>query len=109
MNAEQLTIGEFLKTHGIARANATVAPEWKDLADGVIRELAASGVEFTSETVTARVGQPTDPDGRAKPNAVGARFSGNAKAGLIERVGFTQAQRPNQHAAMLSLWRGANH
>lgn len=102
----QLELGSYLKTHGIARANATVAPEWKDLADGVIRELAASGVEFTSEAVTAKVGQPTDSEGRAKPNAVGARFSANAKAGLIERVGFTQAQRPNQRATMISLWRG---
>lgn len=102
----QMELGEFKKRDGIARANATVAPEWKDLADAAIRELAASGVEFTSETVTKRVGQPTDPDGRAKPNAVGARFSANAKAGLIERVGFTKAERPNQHAAMLSLWRG---
>lgn len=102
----QLELGEYGKRAGIARANATVAPEWKDLADGVIRELAASGVEFTSEAVTAKVGQPTDSDGRAKPNAVGARFSAAANRGLIIRVGFTKAQRPNQHAAMLSLWRG---
>lgn len=104
--SHQIEISEFLKANGIARANATVAPEWKDLADAAIRELAASGKEFTSETVTARVGQPVDAEGRAKPNAVGARFSAAARGKLIERVGFTKAQRPNQHATMISLWRG---
>lgn len=104
----QLEIGEYLKRAGTAAVDAATSPEWKDAADAVIATLARSGSDFTSEDVTAKVGQPTGPNGEAKPNAVGARFSAAAKAGVIVRVGFTKATRANQHATMISLWRGNN-
>lgn len=104
--SDQLELGEYRKRVGITAANASVAPDWKHRADAVIQKLALSGQDFTSEAVTAEVGQPTGENGENKPNAVGARFSAAARQGLIVRVGFVKATRANQHATMISLWRG---
>lgn len=64
--------------------------------------LAATGETFTSEDVTAKVGQPPSS------GAVGARINAAAKRGLIEHVGYTKARRANQHGAELRTWRGVN-
>jgi hypothetical protein len=68
---------------------------------------AAAGIcklpsEFTSEDITAIVGQP--PEG-VHPSTVGALMISLAKRGVIEKAGYVQAQRANQHATMLASWR----
>lgn len=93
--------GRDLKNEGIdeINSNPAMAP-WRAVARQAIIRLALSGREFTSEDVTDIVGQP------GHPNAVGAVLNGAARAGLIYRVGFKGADRPNQHAALISVWRG---
>lgn len=77
---------------------------WLHKANIVLTGLAATGAEFTSEDVTEVVGLP--PTG--SPNAVGALINAARNRGLIVRVGDTQARRRNQHAARLTLWKGAS-
>jgi DNA-directed RNA polymerase subunit RPC12/RpoP len=96
--------GRTRAERGMARAAASEgrASDWNLAADSVIRELAASGSEFTSEDVTARVGLPL-----RSPGAVGARMNAASKKGWIAWTGrMSQAERPNQHAAVLKVWKG---
>jgi hypothetical protein len=79
------------------------AKSWVDAARVVIAWRARKGDPFTSEDVTAVVGQP--PEG-CSPNAVGAVMNAAAKAGQIRRVGDAQARRRNQHATRIGLWVG---
>jgi hypothetical protein len=86
------------------RPTQTLTPEWGAKVDAVIHSLALSRVEFTSEAVTARTGMPPVGSG----SAVGARVAAAAKRGIILWTGKMQkAERPNQHAALLKVWRGA--
>ena len=97
--------GERLKVEGIRKAleNPGAAPwravAWREL---LLRILLVPG-DFTSEDITAKAGQPPHP------SQVGAFLSGAARAGILERVGFGKAQRANQHAALLSVWRATPH
>lgn len=93
--------GQQRKAEGIARAqaNPSAAP-WRAVAMRHLRELALTGEPFTSEDVTARAGQPPTP------NSVGALMNTASRQGWIVRVGFGQAERANQHAALISEWRG---
>lgn len=87
------------KAEGIDRAlhSPTSAP-WRVVARAGLLELIRRGGEFTSEALTELVGQPPHP------NQVGAVFNAAARGGLIRRTGFVKAERPNQHAAMISSW-----
>lgn len=91
--------GEQAKEAGIAQAlsSAPSAP-WRVVARAGLLELVGRGRPFTSEDLTALVGQPPSP------NAVGAVVNGAARAGWIERAGFVKAERANQHAALISRW-----
>lgn len=105
-NARDLAMGEAGKERGMGQAEVTQAvlnPEWTDKFDAVVTALALSRVEFTSEDVTARAGQPPSGSG----SAVGARINAAAKKGIIRWTGaMRKAERPNQHAALLKVWRG---
>lgn len=93
--------GVAAKAAGIARID--LRPEgqpWRAVADAVLLDLARTGGPFTSEDVTRVAGQP------GHPNAVGALLNAAARRGLIARVGFVQADRANQHGALISQWRG---
>jgi hypothetical protein len=70
----------------------------------VVRELAATGVEFTAETVRERIGHPL----ASHPNALGALLGSAARRGEIVAVGFVQATRPEAHARILRSWRGTD-
>jgi hypothetical protein len=95
--------GERRKADGIARVMANTPTEWGQLFDDTLALLAASGAPFTSEDVTALVGLP--PPGTHR-SAVGARMNAAARAGRITRVGYVQAKRANQHATVISEWKG---
>lgn len=60
-----------------------------------------TGTRFTSETITAIVGQPPH-----NPNSVGALTSACATLGLCRATGrHVKARRPNQHGAEIKVWR----
>jgi hypothetical protein len=95
-----MTSGRELKEEGISRAlgNPSAAP-WRAVAREALLQLIKAGDEsFTSEDVTDIAGQPPHP------NQVGALFSGAARRGWIIRTGFINAERANQHAALISVW-----
>ena len=92
--------GRRLRDEGMALVNEHEDPAWQDEADRVIRELAYSGVAFTAQDLTNRIGMPT------RPNAVGARFSAAARQGIIEDVGYAQSTRAARHASRMLVWRG---
>lgn len=101
VSPKRVSEGELAKDAGIERISGRpdLAP-WRAEAWRVLERLAASGEEFTSEAITRVVGQP------GHPNAVGALFSHAARSGIVVRVGFDKAERTNQHAALISVWRG---
>lgn len=95
--------GDRLKAEGVEKISGVPqgAP-WRAVAEARLLELCASGRAFTSEDITATVGQP------GHPNQVGALLVGATKRGWIERVGYIKADRPNQHSAMISQWEGTS-
>lgn len=92
--------GERRKAEGMALADAAEPGFWKDRADAAIKALAAEGREFTAEDVRKRAGDPS------RPNAMGARFSAAATAGLIRYVKHQKSTRPSLHACKVAVWVG---
>lgn len=82
---------------GAALANPSSAP-WRVVAYAALLEAIRADLRLTSETITARAGVPSSP------NQVGATINGWARRGLIRRVGFVNAERSNQHAALIAEW-----
>lgn len=74
---------------------------WLHLAGEAIREVAATGRPFTTDTIWDRVGKPPEP------RAMGAAIRAAMKAGLIEATGgYEQSSRPEAHARPVKVWRG---
>lgn len=67
--------------------------------DAAIRQLAATGREFSSN-------EARQIHGVAGP-VVGARFTAARKAGVIRAVGFTTSTEPGTHAHPVRTWVGA--
>ena len=100
--------GETLKETGQAFAVAGAYAsheEWVSAFNKRLDELAASGMLFTSEDVTATVGFYREP-GMNRNNAVGALMTAAARHGTIERVGWVASRLPRQHGAAIAQWRG---
>lgn len=101
--------GVRAKQEGQALA-ATAAPDdWTDRARQAIRDLAATGLPFTSEDVTAAAGLPAGGVGTNRNNAVGALMTNAAthQPKLIRKTGRrVPALRPTSHAAELTEWIG---
>ena len=85
-----------LKEIGQARAIAA-APKWSVRARQWI-ERQCPGVTYTSEDITAALGQPPSS------GAVGATMTGAAKSGLQRKYRLVQARRANQHGAEIWEW-----
>lgn len=92
--------GERRKAEGMALADAAEPGFWKDRADAAIKALAAEQREFTAEDVRKLAGDPTHA------NAMGARFSAAAKAGIITYVKHRKSTRPSLHACKVAVWVG---
>jgi alkylated DNA nucleotide flippase Atl1 len=105
MAAEQLQLnltGERRKARGIKRVASKTPTYYQQAFERAVRALASSGRMFTSEAVTALVGQPPN-----HPNAVGAMMNGLASQGVIRKTGnYTKAQRDKRHAGLLAEWEG---
>jgi hypothetical protein len=98
---DQLSLeGEALKQRGMRLADLAEPEPWKQTANGVVRYLAALGRPFTSERVRELAGDPT------RPNALGALMNANARAGVIKKAGYTEADRASRHRAIVALWIG---
>jgi hypothetical protein len=88
--------GKNLKTKGQEQAEGHT-PKWSDLARQWI-ERKIPGVTYTSEDITAELGQPPSS------GAVGAVMTGAAKSSLHRKYRLVKAERPNQHAAEIWEW-----
>lgn len=101
MTRRPSTLGEQLKAEGIELAlhNPGNVP-WLIRARHALYVLAAAGQPFTSEDITARVGQPPSS------GAVGALMNAASREHAIQKVGRRKAIRQNQHAAEISEWQG---
>jgi hypothetical protein len=96
-----MTAGAELRDRGHRQLDlASLWDPWPERADAALEYLARTGREFTAEDVRAMVG---DPD---RPGAMGGRLLAAAKKGLIERVGFRQAERSERRSGWLAVWRG---
>lgn len=97
--------GDAAKAAGMAAveqsAGQGVDAAWQQEAEQAARQLAASGVEFTAETLCERVGRPV-----SHPNAVGALVSRLARQGVIEAVRFEASTRTERHGNPNRVWRG---
>lgn len=91
--------GDRRKRDGIERVLTNTPTDYKLRFEQTVKSLAI-GTRFTSETITARIGQPPH-----HPNTVGALISALARAGVIHPTGErVKAVRPNQHSAKLEVW-----
>ncbi len=106
MIGEQLDLVAAIKARdaGLAKADAGMDVLWREGIDRAIARLARQGCEFTADQVRAIAGDP--PPGFS-PNAMGARFSAAAKAGIIRSLGYTHSTRVIGHANVVRLWVGA--
>lgn len=97
-------MGEVLKEAGMLRADVNVlfTGDYAQRFKARLRELREGGGEFTSEDITSVVGMPP-----SHPSAVGSLLNAASKRGTIYWTGaMRQADRPNQHRALLKVWRG---
>lgn len=92
--------GHDLRVEGVARVDRATDDNWKTRCDFVIRRMAQSGLPFTAEDVREQVGDP------AHPNAIGSRFLKANKGGVIARVGYRTARRPEAHARVVAIYKG---
>lgn len=73
---------------------------WGEGALEALEQLAADGLEFTTDALLQLVGQPSSR------GAVGGVFKKAAKAGLIRCVGVTNSQRISGHGGLQRVWVG---
>lgn len=95
--------GEAAKAAGMATAQrGAEGPDvaWRIEAERCARWLAGSGMVFTQDEITDRVGLPI------RRNATGSLLSGLARSGVIIRVGDVKGSRDSQHARRISQWKG---
>ncbi len=93
---------QVAKEHAIARVEANADEAWLASALIVVRTLANSGREFTSDDVWLRV--PTLDE----PRALGAVMTVAARRGFIFSTGqYRPSVRPICHGRPVKIWRGA--
>lgn len=98
-------MGLHLKEQGQAIALAALDEEWEERALSRMRYLAHLEDPFTAEDLIESVGLPHESSPN-RNNAVGALFTRLARKGIIKRVGYTSATRPESHGRVIALWQG---
>lgn len=93
--------GKDLRDEGVVSVDGHTPEAWRDSAQLLIAQLASTGQPFTAEDIRSAVGDPPNHH-----NAMGAQIIGAAKAGLIEKIGYTQPTRRSRHASVMAVWRG---
>lgn len=100
--------GEILRDEGMAAAIGGGNEAYKALFIATLRELALSGVLFTSETITDKIGMPPyiDPTSQNRGNLVGALMGGASRKKMIVFVRAVKSTHPITHAARIAQWKG---
>lgn len=97
------TEGQRLRDRGEAQLSmASLWDDWPSRADRAIEYLATTGRDFDAESIRDLCGDP------GRPNLLGARILAAARKGIIRRVGFRPATRPEAHARHVAVWRGVS-
>lgn len=98
-------LAEAARDEAMARADGHADPLWRDAAMRVIRSLAASGAEFTTDEVwsaLARSGHVTH-----EPRALGALMVQAGKAGIVKPTDrYRNSRRVECHARPVRVWVG---
>ncbi len=96
--------GLFLRDKGVAQVEANANPDWKAEVGEVIRQLALTGREFTSDDVWEKMqGKSVTPE----PKAMGAAFLRASRRGLIRPTDkYWQSKRPECHGRRVAVWIG---
>lgn len=93
-----MSAGTTLRDLGVYRVSQNTPQTWKDSGLSIIMCLVANGNEITAEDVRDWVGEPPSP------NAMGALFLTACRAGIVVKVGYRQAKRPQRHASVLGVY-----
>lgn len=92
--------GQALADEAIDRAAAAAPSDWVGLARLVIRGLAATGDDFTTDELWARLPSPPEP------RAMGGIVRWAVNAGLIEATGRARPSvRPECHGRPVTIWK----
>ena len=94
-----LAEGERRRDEGMALVRGHTDEDYRSAFERVVGDFARQRRDFTSEDVTARIGQPPN-----HPNAVGALTRASAVRVGAVKVGRRKAQRANQHATEIAVW-----
>jgi len=86
---------------GANLAENSLHTSWRVAAERVIRRLASSGREFSSDDLHDALG---DPPGHR--SSIGSLFLTAAKRGEIVAVGYRQSSRPEANARAIRTWQG---
>lgn len=94
------------KEVGIAHALMGTPNDYAVRFHAAFSQLADSGVSFTSEDITNRVGLPLNVDGSVNEGRVGALVNAAVRGsrGSVRRSGFKPGRRVSAHARMISVW-----
>lgn len=87
-----------LRDEGMARATTNADPDDVDRIDAAIKRWAASGREFSANTIRSEL--------NVRGPVVGARFNAARMRRLITPVGYTPSTDPATHAHPVRTWRG---
>jgi hypothetical protein len=96
--------GEQRKAAGQDRVLDGEPEEWKDAAYALLINLIRRQEEINSDDVR-QAADAAGLDQPHHPNCWGALFGRAAKAGVIERSGFTKSTISSCHARTISIWR----
>jgi hypothetical protein len=104
--AARVLAGERKKQRAIRQVEDAASPDFLAAAEGIVRALAASGAEFTTDAVWDAL--PADCRTH-EPRALGAVFNRLAKANVIRKVNClpVPSVRPECHRCPKTVWRGA--
>jgi len=91
--------GRAARDVALARVGGHTPEDYRLHFEAVVRHFWLTRTSFTSEDVTAVVGQPPN-----HPNAVGALTRAVARSYGAVKVGRRQATRANQHATEIAVW-----
>ena len=97
-----LALGRKRRDRGV-QARGQRDPLFHAHAMAAIHELACCGGEFTSDDVHDRLGGWTP----THVNSLGSAIHAAVSSGIIERVGYRQSTRPEAHARVIAVYRGA--
>ena len=88
--------------HGVDIADENTEEGWKEAADREIEAMARSGIEFTSDDLRSKIGEPSNP------NYWGPRFTAARRRGVIEPLGARPATTASAHGRLIRVWRGVS-